>query len=166
MAERVGDLEVAQDLGFQRREWRVQRVAWVVLAAVLAAGLAGLLGSGPLAQASAEADGLSVRYDRIMRDRAPSEVRFTLAPGLAAGGEAEIWIDRALLGRAEIQRIVPEPESERADGERVVFTIAVADPDAPAEVTFALEPHDAGGFAAGAGIVDGPRVDLSGFVLP
>lgn len=166
MAERVGELDVGQDLEFQRREWRVQRIAWVVMALVLLAGLTGLLGSGPLAHAAAESDGLTVEYGRIVRDRAPFELRFVLAPGTASSDTVDIWIDRALLDKAEIQRVVPQPESEQAGADRVVFTIAVADPDAPAEVIVSLDPHDVGGFAVGAGIVDGPQVELTGFVLP
>lgn len=166
MAERVGDLEVAQDLEFQRQEWRIQRVAWVMMALVLLAGLAGLLGSGPLAHASTEADGLTVAYDRIVRARAPIEVRFVLAPDLVSSGRAEIWIDRSMLDKADIQRIVPEPESEQAGADRVVFVVAATEPGALVEVAFGLEAHDPGGFAADAGIVDGPRVALSGFVLP
>jgi hypothetical protein len=166
MAERVGELEVGQDLGFQRREWRVQRIAWVAMAMVLVAGLAGLLGSGPLAHAAAEAEGLTVEYDRIVRDRAPFDLRFVLPPGTAPSGQVDLWIDRALLDKAEIARVVPQPESERAGADRVVFTVAVTDPDAPAEVIVALDPHDVGGFAVGVGIVDGPQVELTGFVLP
>lgn len=166
MSERVGELDVGQDLGFQRREWRIQRIAWVVMLLVLLAGLVGLLGSGPLAHAWAESGGLTVQYDRIVRDRAPFEPRFMLAPGMAAGGQAKIWIDRALLGKAEGQRVVPQPESEQSGAARVVFTVAVADPDAPAEAIVGLDPHDVGGFSAGAGIVDGPRVEMTGFVVP
>lgn len=166
MTERVGELEVAQDLEFQRREWRVQRIAWAAMALVLLAGLVGLLGSDPLAHASAEADGLTVQYARIVRDHAPFELQFRLAPGTADSGQVDLWIDRALLSKAEIQRIVPQPDSERSDADRVVFTVAVADPNAPAAVIVGLDPHDVGGFAAGAGIVDGPQVELAGFVLP
>src|SRR3712207_4138009 len=54
---RVGDLEVAEDLTFQRREWAAQRVGWVLLALVIAAALAGLLGRGPLSTTRRESDG-------------------------------------------------------------------------------------------------------------
>lgn len=166
MTERVGDLEVGQDLEFQRREWRVQRIAWAVMALVLLAGLAGFFGSGPLAHATAEADGLTVEFDRIVRDRAPFELRVVLPPGMADSGQVDVWIDRVLLDKAEIQRVVPQPESERSDADRVVFTVAVANPDAPSELAVGLQAHDVGGFAAAVGIVDGPQVELTGFVLP
>lgn len=56
--ERVGDLELGQDLPFQRREWAVQRIAWAAMAAVLTAALLGLFGSGPVSDAVVETDEL------------------------------------------------------------------------------------------------------------
>lgn len=55
MAEhaRKGGLEVSQDLNFQRREWVVQRVGWVVMAVLLVAALLGLFGPGPLSKSIA-----------------------------------------------------------------------------------------------------------------
>jgi uncharacterized membrane protein YcaP (DUF421 family) len=46
VAERAG-LQIDQDLEFQRREWRLQHVAWWGLTAFVVAGLAGLFGVGP-----------------------------------------------------------------------------------------------------------------------
>lgn len=42
----VRDLESEENLAFQERQWVVQRVAWVVVLALLVAGLLGLLGPG------------------------------------------------------------------------------------------------------------------------
>ena len=39
--DRVGDLEIHQDLPFQRRSWTVQRVGWAIMALVVLAGLLG-----------------------------------------------------------------------------------------------------------------------------
>ena len=45
-AERAGDLEIVEDLSFQRREWRVQRGGWVVMAVLILLALLGLTGRG------------------------------------------------------------------------------------------------------------------------
>lgn len=46
--QRVGDLELDQDIDFQRRSWAVQRVGWGVMALVALAALLGLFGPGPI----------------------------------------------------------------------------------------------------------------------
>ncbi len=43
-----GDLELAQDLDFERHTWTVERIGWLAMAAVGLAALAGWLGPGPL----------------------------------------------------------------------------------------------------------------------
>ena len=56
---RVGDLEIDQDLRFQKREWAFERASWVVMALVVLAGLLGLLGRGPMSdQTAVSGDGL------------------------------------------------------------------------------------------------------------
>jgi hypothetical protein len=45
--QRHGDLEIQEDLPFQRREWLVERVAWGVMALLIVAALLGLFGTGP-----------------------------------------------------------------------------------------------------------------------
>ena len=51
---RVGDLQIHQDLCQERREWKIQRVGWLLMALMLVAALAGLLGPGPLSSTIAE----------------------------------------------------------------------------------------------------------------
>ena len=46
-SHRHGDLEIDEDLPFQRREWFAERVAWAVMALLIAAALLGLFGTGP-----------------------------------------------------------------------------------------------------------------------
>ena len=43
---RVGDLELDEHIGFQRRSWRVQRIGQIVVVLVVLAALAGLFGGG------------------------------------------------------------------------------------------------------------------------
>lgn len=52
-ARRIGDLEISQDLEFQKRSWTIQRVGWVVIALLILAGLLGVFGKGIAADATA-----------------------------------------------------------------------------------------------------------------
>ena len=69
---------VGEDLAYQRKVWRVQRVGWAVMGLVVVAACAGAFGNGPLARGRAEAgpEGPSAHYERIQR--AGRDARMTL----------------------------------------------------------------------------------------
>jgi hypothetical protein len=66
---RTGHLQLKEDLEFQRREWRFQRVSWWGLSTFVVVAMLGVFGGGPLSTASAtSADGvLRVKYERFVR---------------------------------------------------------------------------------------------------
>ena len=164
--QRVGDLEVGQDLDFQRREWAVQRLGWAVVALILVAALLGLLGPGPLSRGTAEEGPLRVGYQRFERKHAPTKLRIAAAPGAAPQGQLRLWLDRRYLAGVEVQQIEPEPDRVEVAGDRVVFTFEVAEPDRPSEVVVPLE-HDAWGVkTARVGLVDGPDLAFRQVVYP
>ncbi len=142
--QRVGDLEVAQDLTFQRRSWTVQRIGWVAMALVLLAALAGLTGSGPLSQATAGAAGdpLRVAYPRFARHRAPTTLEVHLAPGAGQGGTVRVWVNAAYLRGATVEAVYPEPERVEAGPGRVTYVFALEQPGQPTTIAFQLL-HDA-----------------------
>lgn len=164
--QRVGSLEIAQDLDFQRREWVVQRVGWWIGVAILLAGAAGLLGAGPLSHASASSGPLEVDYDRFVRRRAPSQFDVVVGPGAAVEGEVSLWIDGALLEKIDVERIMPEPSAMEASPGRVVYRFVVEDPEQPVRITFHLEPDEPGGVRGGIGMVDGAEVTIDQFIFP
>ncbi len=43
---RVGDLQINQDLDYQRREWTIQRVGWVVIGLIVCAAAPWASGPG------------------------------------------------------------------------------------------------------------------------
>ncbi len=163
---RVGDLEVDQDLDFQRRQWRVQRIAWVTMAAIVLVALLGLFGTGPLSDASAEHGSLRLDYGRFDRKRAPAVLRVDVAAGAAPEGQLRLWLDETYLDGIEIRSIVPEPESAEAGADRTVYVFRVGDASQPATISFEIE-HAAFGRKTGRlGLVDGPAVAFSQFVYP
>ena len=118
-------LEVREDVAFERRLWRVQRVGWVVITLVLVAALAGLFGNGPLSHASASAGNLQVRYDRFVHADAPATLNIDVTN--LASNVARLTIDRSLLEPMDVQRMQPRPSRTRAAGNAVVFEFDVSD---------------------------------------
>jgi hypothetical protein len=163
----VGDLEIEQDLQFQRRDWRAQRVGWIVMLLLILGTLAGAFGRGPLAHASAgnESAPLRVDYDRLVRHQADAELVLHLAAG-AAAGRARILLDSALLEAIRIERFTPEPDSETATPAGVVFEFGVDSITAPFDIRL---DHRATGYWRERGTIalgDHPPLQLDFFVYP
>ncbi|HXW04799.1 MAG TPA: hypothetical protein VD833_06185 [Vicinamibacterales bacterium] len=106
MPERHAPLEIDQDLVFQRREWRVQRVGWWALCLFVVAALAGVFGEGPISRTRAEGTGLSAEYDRFIRTGRPTRLTASWSP---AGGEASLRLDRAYFDRVRLEQVTPAP---------------------------------------------------------
>lgn len=166
--QRIGDIEVGQDLDFQRREWVIQRVAWYVMVLILILAVVGIFGRGPIAQATARADDASllVRYDRVDRRRAPAHLEIELAPGTAQHGQIEVWIAEEFLRRIELRGVLPEPAEMRGAGDRTIFVFAIADPNQSTRVTLDFEHESAGRAQIRVGLVGGPDVTVTQFVFP
>lgn len=167
-AQRVGDLEVEQDLTFHRRFWTFQRIGWAVMALTIVAALLGLFGSGPLSNASSQSgDGaLTVNYHRFGRFQSPSMIEVLLSPDAVQGNEAQIWIDSSYLNQVQVEDIMPEPDSMEAGSDRYVFTFAISSETAPAAITFHIRSEEPGPQSAQIGIVDGSSTHLRQLIFP
>jgi hypothetical protein len=124
-AKRIGSIEIAQDLDFQRASWRVQRVGWVIMLALALFGLAGLFGGGPLSSASAgdEKLGFRVRYDRFTRMAAPQTLYLEVsAASIRPDSTFAVWLGREWLETNEVRQVTPEPESTLAAPDAVEYT--------------------------------------------
>ena len=164
---RVGDLECAQDLAFQRRAWRLQRIAWAGMLLVLVAGAAGLLGSGPMSRGTVgAAAGLLVEYDRFTRANAEARLHAFVGATGAGDGTLRLWIDRAYLSVVDVEQVTPPPESVEAAPDRLTYLFLRERADGPVVVTFRLKPREFGWHAGRLGLEDGPRVAFRQLVYP
>lgn len=106
--KRVGDLEINQDLAFERRQWPVQRVGWGVGALIIVAALLGVFGSGPLSAATAgDEETLLVHFQRFVRHKGQGELVVKVGPNQASAGQVELWLTTEYLGRDRPTRHQP-----------------------------------------------------------
>ncbi len=171
MAQRIGDLEIAQDMEHHRRTWAVQRTGLALMALLLVMALTGALGGrGPLASRTlaSAGDSLRLEYKRLARHQAPSQLKVHLAPGLAerADSTVRLRLDRGYVEEIHIERIDPEPESVLAGKEHVTYEFKVADPERRAMVIFNIRPTGTWSRRGRIGVEDGPSLPFSQFIFP
>lgn len=166
--EKVGSLDVNQDLAFTRKVWTFQRVGWVAMALLLAAAMAGAFGHGPVASATASdpTGTFAVEHDRVIRHKTEYQTVFRFGPALTKGGQVQLWLSRAYLEKHDIMNMEPEPEGSVVQSDRLVYTFRVEEPGAPAEVRFITKSDGYGPAPGQAGVPGGPEVALDEFVMP
>jgi len=170
-----GELQDAGEefMGQTRREWVVQRMAWVVMALVLVGALVGFFGNGPWSERTAvsEGGGLSVEYQRVVRFQAQTHLVFTLEA--EGGSPVTLVIGDGYLGHFDLESVVPEPESQLAGPDQMVLTFRPVRAGEPVRVSVRAKVEKlgtiAGVFTLQAGDIRGgvpQRVRIEQFALP
>jgi hypothetical protein len=160
------DLELDFDDAFQRREHRVQRAGWAVIALVLVAALAGATGDGPLANARLERGGVEVVWARIVRAKARTEVRVEAQAALARDGYLTVRLGKSWIEAVEIEEVRPEPARVSAVDDFVEYRFAVAPAATTTTATFIVRPETIGRSELVIAAADAPTFSVRQFVLP
>jgi hypothetical protein len=106
-----------------RRTW--QKIGWSLLAVFVGAGAAGALGNGPLSRVSLSHGDVRIEYERVLRMRAPTELRVSVAQGAPA--RLEVAVESANPSDIELEGVVPEPLHTRASERGPVYELATHD---------------------------------------
>jgi len=160
-------LDVEEDMAFQRRNWRAERIGWAAMAAIVIAAALGLFASGPLSWATAQtSDGsLVVEYDRFMRKTSPVTVKVKVAASAATAEGLTFDIDEGFADAFRITEIRPQPAQSIATADGMRFRFATA-PNAPATIYFHLSPEKIGVLRAGVGLGGRERLALTTVIYP
>jgi hypothetical protein len=142
MAGSKDELQIGQDLTFQQKEWRVQRIMWLFVVAVLAAALIGLIGPGPLSSASVGGAGFRVNYLRFARWQAPQSL--VVSVGSQRSGALRLSFNRSFLDSMAVQQVTPQPSSEKVSARGFEFTFDAASRSASGDLVFDLQPTSMG----------------------
>lgn len=166
--ERIGDLEVGQDLQFQEREWKVEIVAWVIVALILIAALLGLLGPGPLSsQIAGQPDsGLWVEYNRFARYQAPEALKVHVRPAGDSDSQVRFSLNRDFVDKVDLKDIEPEPERVEAWPDRFVYIFNLPQSGQATSLIFHFEANEFGPMPVYLGLEGGPELTFNQFYFP
>lgn len=162
------DLEQQQNQRTVRREWWVERVGWLLIAAVVIAALLGFLGPGPLTHRRSESnDGrLIVEYYAVRRYSAPAELKVFFEEPSNDGTYVDLALSSPIIDAIELKSITPAPIESRLDKDRVVHRFAVADLTEHGKVIYRFD-HESFGLLRGTiTLLPDSQVELSQFICP
>lgn len=161
-----GVVAVGEDLAFQRRWWRFERAIWIVFILILVADLAGLLGRGPLANASRQTSDsvLRVKYERVMRENTASIMTLLPADAAIHNGKLQIFVSDSLVKQFGAQRIIPQPETTTVGNGGLTYTFPAT--ATPMTMQIELKPSFIGPHTFHIGIFGGEVITAKSLVLP
>jgi hypothetical protein len=158
-------LELLEDVSFEQREWKLQRIAWSLMAVLIGLGLIGLFGEGALSSRTVSTpDGaLKLHYGRFERWQAPS----TLQIKLQSRGQtrARLWIAQDFLDTVKIESIVPLPQNTDAEHGGTTYTFEVPGPE-PLDIVFYMQTQKMGNHPIQLRANEGPAVRAPHWVYP
>lgn len=131
-------IAVGEDLRFQERWWKFERIVWAFFLLVLIADVLGVFGEGWLAKAECHEknSGIDLWYDRVERTSSPDTLRVRFRPEAVANAKAQLFVSESLVKQLGAQRITPQPESSTvgADGIRYTFPASGAGGEVQIEI--------------------------------
>jgi hypothetical protein len=165
---RIGELDVGQDLEFEKRWWKIERTGWALIALVLLAALLGFLGPGPLTkQTAGDRHGpLWLEYYRFHRYQAPVELRVNVGAEAAKDNHLAIWINQQYIDAIHIDHVDPEPESVELADQRFIYTFKAAELSAAGRIVFHFKPTAFGKTPVRIGLVNGEEIGFTQFFYP
>jgi hypothetical protein len=160
------EIEVGEDLEFQRKWWRFENVAWILFSLIIVLDLAGLFGRGPIAKAELRAgDGtIDVNYERIGRTESPSIITIDFGPSAIHDGKIKLYISESLVKGLGTQRIVPAPTETTVGEGGLTYTFPASKP--PAAIDLALQPSGPGIYHFTIGVENAKPIQAKVFVVP
>jgi len=165
--ERIGDIEINQDLPFQTRQWNIQRVGWAIMTLLIVAALLGVFGSGPLSSTTAgDNETVAVHYERFIRHTGEGDITIAVAASQAPADEVELRVEASWLDAVQILSISPEPAEFLAGDDSHVYVFTVDEPERPFAVNIRYTPREMGRISGGFTVNDGPSVSFTQWSYP
>jgi hypothetical protein len=155
---------VREDMRFQNAFWMVERVAWVLLALVPLAALAGIFSHGPLSEKTAQAanSALSLEYERFQRMTVQS--RFVIRIPSAQTDEVWLRLSPAFQQIYDVQSMQPEPARSSAGGDGLDLYFHPAEGELAAVIW--ATPRQFGSFRMRAETDGSDAIEIPIFIYP
>jgi hypothetical protein len=159
-----GELQFDDDIEHSRRGWRFKRTCWMLMAMIILASIAGLLGPGPLSARKISDQMLTVEYNRFARRSAPTKLQISFNREQAAR-EIRLSINLKFLENIELNKISPAPLVESVNNSNVVYTFSAME-GSESRVTIHYKPEAYGATRLEAAIPGQPPIRFQQFVFP
>lgn len=164
----MGDLEVDQDVRFEKLEWRGQILGRVLMVLIVLGALLGFFGAGPLSleEARDETGNLSVIYEHFGRRGATTNLTVAIDSAAFTSGETEVWLSSDYLGQMQVDAVTPPPDQVTVQDDGYIYTFLVDQPEDALTVTFNFTIDAMGSVTGNIGLPEAEPIRLTHFFTP
>ncbi len=168
MVGRVGDLELEQDLSFEKKEWIFQWIGRGFMALVVIAALLGFFGAGPfsLTEVRDPTGDLSVTYEHFGRRGATTNLVVELSPQATSNGEGVVWFSTEYMEKFQRDGITPARDKVTLTDDGYEYTFLVGDEEGTTSITYNFTIEAMGPESGLVSLKDGAPVELWHFFAP
>ena len=162
------EIEISEDIAFQRRSWQAQRVGRLLVFLLVGAALTGVVGGGGLANVTITApDGtIAVEHRRVLRNHADAPLDVRVSGDSSVAAPLTLWLSRELVRSLDLERAVPATTKEWSEDGRVMLEFAPPPSGRGGEIRLHLRTRNPGRLEGELGVVGGGAVRLRFMVLP
>lgn len=152
-------LQIDENIDLHIRGWIFQRIGWALMLLFLTCAALGLFGNGALSRKVLADDGTSVTFEKYTRRESETEFE------IVTRSNAEIVrlvLPPAFLHAFKIEKVVPEPSSQRVDNGATVLQFTGS---GEAQITLFVSSRTAGSVQSTLR-VDEKSFDIDQFIYP
>lgn len=160
------EVAVGENLEFQRKWWRFEHIAWIVLLTIVVIDMLGGFGRGWLAKAqkSTPDRAMTLDYERVQRASTPSVMTFKFDEKAVHNGRIVLYVSDSVVKPLGAQRISPQPAISKIGDGGITYVFPAG--KGPSMVQIQLEPSFPGPHKFTVRLEDEPPIDASVFVMP
>jgi hypothetical protein len=153
-------MEIDESLDLHIKAWKLQPLAWGLIALFVLAGLLGLFGTGMLSNTTGKNGAVVIDYERFYRYGAIMKLSIRDNEGAA---QTIVEFPAAYIAHFNITSIMPEPTGTELTDQGVSYTFKSRSESRT--IVFYLEPQEAGN-ASGLVSVNDTKIHLSHLIYP
>lgn len=157
------DLQIEEDLSFEQREWKAERIGWAIMAAIILAAVLGAFGGAGvfLYQRLTFTQAVEMEYPLFGRYLTPLTLTFR-APEQNKHSLRTISFSESYAHAMQAERIIPAPSRIEARNGLLVYTFA----GSPREITFSMKAEEAGVVRGQVGVGGQALQSFQQFIYP
>ena len=167
MTKEKQSLELDQDLPFQKKWWKREKIAWWIMILIVIAALSGLTGNGILSRGIAgnKTDKIWIEFHRFLRNKSGSIIHVHINEQ-ENNNKIELLINRDYAKNIRIEQVIPESEEVETSTDYIVYKFKTTEEKSPQLITFYIKPEGYGKHKAVFKLKDGTFIDFTQFIYP